>query len=219
MHLALHGAHSIRRRRKLSLRLFTTLALTAFTRRDPKKCLSIQDTILEQLTNRAAAPQAEVRVHAVRSLALIVESMTASEFVQPPLNSTILQTFHSALNDYTINERGDVGSLVRLEGLIAMGQVWQKSSILAGQTSKWMTACVGAVHRLALEKLDKVRLQAALCLEAAGMNVGIWFVFKKVHSFGLNTNKYQYQKPNGRLVIRLFCRHCITHPLPNLTAT
>jgi len=80
------------------------------------------------------------------------------------------------MNDYTINERGDVGSLVRLEALVAMTSVWDKSSINGNCHSEAMTACVWDAFRLALEKLDKVRLQAARCLQASGVDFGNRYV-------------------------------------------
>jgi len=92
------------------------------------------------------------------------------------------------MNDYTINERGDVGSLVRLEALLAMTSVWQRCGIEEHNGSEAMTACVCDAYRLALEKLDKVRLQAARCLQSAGVNFGSRYVdfvfddFFRLHS-------------------------------------
>jgi len=80
------------------------------------------------------------------------------------------------MNDYTINERGDVGSLVRLEALVAMTSVWDKSGINGDCHSEAMTACIWDAFRLALEKLDKVRLQAARCLQASGVDFGNRYV-------------------------------------------
>jgi len=102
----------------------------------------------------------------------LVDSSTDEVFADPSFSITLLETLHFALNDYTINERGDVGSLVRIEGLLAMERVWSKSGAIANIASDGLRSCTWAVHRLALEKLDKVRLQAARCLASAGLDLG-----------------------------------------------
>lgn len=65
------------------------------------------------------------------------------------------------LNDYTTTQRGDVGSLVRVEAIQAARaiapQLEVRSPIVFG-----LAKCL---FRLASEKLDKIRLQAALCLQ------------------------------------------------------
>ncbi|KAF2188171.1 hypothetical protein K469DRAFT_703633, partial [Zopfia rhizophila CBS 207.26] len=69
---------------------------------------------------------------------------------------------HVALNDYTITERGDVGSLVRLEALTTTGTAWTAGLIVDSKDNQELHA---DVLRLSLEKLDKVRARAAHVLE------------------------------------------------------
>jgi hypothetical protein len=78
-----------------------------------------------------------------------------------------------ALNDYTINERGDVGSLVRLKALdlvedagamdILFGRAFDISEINVAAINSLSLHISNAVMRLSLERLDKVRTRAALC--------------------------------------------------------
>lgn len=76
------------------------------------------------------------------------------DYIWPALNS--------ALDDYTVTERGDVGSLVRLEALSAVGTAWETGLLRGVDFEEYIHA---NVLRLSLEKLDKVRLRAAQVLE------------------------------------------------------
>ncbi|KAJ5327292.1 hypothetical protein MYU51_017809 [Penicillium brevicompactum] len=66
------------------------------------------------------------------------------------------------LNDYTTDRRGDIGSLIRVEAIQAVGILLQREST---SRSPMIQSLVGCLCRLACEKLDKVRLQAWLCLQ------------------------------------------------------
>jgi hypothetical protein len=67
------------------------------------------------------------------------------------------------LNDYTTDRRGDIGSLVRLEGIQAAKAVLQKKASVTSQPH--IRNIIGCLCRLAAEKLDKVRLEAWLSLQ------------------------------------------------------
>lgn len=69
------------------------------------------------------------------------------------------------LNDYTTDRRGDIGSLIRVEAIQAAGIILQKAADPASH-SAMVQNLVGCLCRLASEKLDKVRLQAWLCLQS-----------------------------------------------------
>jgi tubulin-specific chaperone D len=83
-----------------------------------------------------------------------------------------------ALDDYTIDSRGDIGSLVRLAAIDAITTGWQSHVITAdeGAMSSSPVASKGFSHnalheiilprmaRLSVEKLDKVRYSAWKCL-------------------------------------------------------
>lgn len=117
--------------------------------------------IIELLTSRCTNKvEIEARVVALQSLQLVFES--ASQSADISLSSKIADALTTTLNDYTINERGDVGSLVRLEALNAVEIAW-KHGILGGLEQE--SQICADVTRLSLEKLDKVRTRAAACLQ------------------------------------------------------
>lgn len=68
------------------------------------------------------------------------------------------------LNDYTTDRRGDIGSLIRVEAIQA-AEVLLKQNAGVSPRSQITQDLVGCLCRLASEKLDKVRLQAWLCLQ------------------------------------------------------
>jgi hypothetical protein len=72
------------------------------------------------------------------------------------------QALGIALNDYTVTERGDVGSLVRLEALTTTGTAWSSGLMKGPDLGEQLHA---DVIRLSLEKLDKMRTRAAYVLE------------------------------------------------------
>ena len=77
---------------------------------------------------------------------------------------TIASNFVEFLNDYTTDRRGDIGSLIRVEAIQAVGVLLQRQSDAASR-SPLIQNLVGCLCRLACEKLDKVRLQAWLSLQ------------------------------------------------------
>ncbi|KAF2083171.1 hypothetical protein K490DRAFT_52336 [Saccharata proteae CBS 121410] len=125
--------------------------------------------ITDVITSRCTTDfEVDARVVALQSLRIIIAAVAEQ---RPGCNSgdevarKASVAIQAALNDYTINERGDVGSLVRLEALTTIEHTW-KSHILEGlDINEHLYA---AVVRLSLEKLDKVRLRAAECLQRTG---------------------------------------------------
>ena len=77
----------------------------------------------------------------------------------------IVDHFVGFLNDYTTDRRGDIGSLLRLEAIQAAETILQKDSE-TGTHSLRAQKVIGCLCRLAAEKLDKVRVQAWLCLQS-----------------------------------------------------
>ena len=67
----------------------------------------------------------------------------------------------SCLNDYTIDRRGDIGSLVRLEAIDAIGLALSHHLLSALEPRRSILA---RICGLAVEKLDKVRYRAWTCL-------------------------------------------------------
>ncbi|KAI6759479.1 hypothetical protein HG530_010159 [Fusarium avenaceum] len=98
----------------------------------------------------------------------ILQSLTRSRILHDrPL--TFLQLIAEALNDYTTNARGDIGSHVRVHALKAVRELWNKLDEVLAQ-GEWAEASVRALFfsalRLSAEKLDRVRpeAQAAVAL-------------------------------------------------------
>jgi hypothetical protein len=113
------------------------------------------ETILQALVARCTEGQIDSRVIALQSLEIVLKDMPKGCEAYDSTLKAIAEVLIQALNDYTINERGDVGSLVRLEALSV-------ASIMAGPLHEaWNPQIQAYVLRLSLEKLDKVRLKAA----------------------------------------------------------
>ena len=78
------------------------------------------------------------------------------------IDSRIIQALSAALDDYTTDQRGDVGSLVRIQAIEVVAVGWRKG-LLGEEDDK--RQLLTRVCRLAAEKLDKVRFHAWLCIQ------------------------------------------------------
>ncbi|KAK0878304.1 hypothetical protein LTR87_007842 [Friedmanniomyces endolithicus] len=102
------------------------------------------------------------RVIGMRALQLAIEGSKARE-ADPSLVETIAGAVHRGLNDYTIDERGDVGSLVRLQAIACANDLLRD---FGGEDGNEALLVLRAdIARLSLEKLERVRIQAAQCRE------------------------------------------------------
>jgi hypothetical protein len=120
-----------------------------------------QQRIVQVLGFRCTSAVAiEARTVALRALGVLVRT---SNQLTPAVERQISSALKIALNDYTITERGDVGSLVRLEALETIRSGWVTGTLLTNdvETGQQIHA---DVLRLSLEKLDKVRSRAATVL-------------------------------------------------------
>ena len=120
----------------------------------------VQTNAIEALVSNARTHQdIDVRVIAIRSLSYIFD------FGWPVLLPNIIDTFHEGLNDYKNTERGDVGSLVRIEALRAIRRFWSKHhNHEQAPAEAWR--CYTSTLKLALGKLDRVRVEAVRTLQA-----------------------------------------------------
>lgn len=123
--------------------------------------LSGRKRIMTTLIQASKASDIETRVVAIRALTLTLP--TVHEKVTDP-DPELLVAVEDCLNDYTINERGDVGSLSRFQALLAIEQIWSLSQQSNLELPPGKLPSLVTVQRLAMERLDKVRLQAAKCL-------------------------------------------------------
>jgi hypothetical protein len=119
--------------------------------------------IIRVLTFRCTPAVAiEARTVALRALTTLVGSSTT---IEPAVESQITTALHIALNDYTITERGDVGSLVRIAALETVGTGWAATTLRTDGSDIYQQV-YNDVVRLSLEKLDKIRSIAARILRA-----------------------------------------------------
>jgi len=144
-------------------------------------------SIIDCLTSRCTTEVGiEERVIAIRSLIKIVGGFVLSStdthstdiVAEANIVNKIVTALLAALDDYTINERGDVGSLVRLEALELVEKLWHYDFVREEENGSGVQVLAerdqphsiperdmirAAVLRLSLEKLDKVRMRAAQC--------------------------------------------------------
>ena len=117
--------------------------------------------IVKVLTMRCTPAVAiSSRTVALQALRVLLENVDeqASDLFTDSIRDGICNALHTALNDYTITERGDVGSLVRLEALNTVARAWSTGLLNGAPAAQQLRT--DAV-RLSQEKLDKLRLRAA----------------------------------------------------------
>jgi tubulin-specific chaperone D len=100
----------------------------------------------------------ETKAMALRSLVVIIPYLAEED----PRESMSV-----ALDDYTNDQRGDVGSLVRTTAVHAVSAIVRKSKESPNDKvgRKYMQVLIEKVFRLAGEKLDKLRFEAWKCIE------------------------------------------------------
>ncbi|KAJ6005877.1 Tubulin-specific chaperone D C-terminal [Penicillium sp. IBT 35674x] len=120
---------------------------------------SLQQGIITELLRCAGKEETiEKRVLSVRCFATGIVPHTIK---LSPFSQTIARSLPGFLNDYTTDRRGDIGSLIRIEAIEVARILQSKLS----PSSPIVFELAGCLCRLACEKLDKVRLQASLCLQ------------------------------------------------------
>jgi len=147
-------------------------AVFKYVAEDSVNSTADRKAIIHTLVARASSEvELESRVAAVCSLGVgVVGSGGTSKMLEEVtillkiavLSPTIIQGLNAALDDYTTDQRGDVGSLVRVQAIGVVATAWGRG-LLGGEDDK--RQLVHRVCRLAAEKLDKVRFHAWLCLQ------------------------------------------------------
>ncbi|KAK4617744.1 Tubulin-specific chaperone D [Fulvia fulva] len=107
------------------------------------------------------AMNVEWRVIGVKAIQLIVETASGADAMAADVADVICKAVTHGLNDYTIDERGDVGSLVRLQCISCTSKIF--SSKAFNDHPPLLATLKAEIYRLSLEKLDRVRLSAAHC--------------------------------------------------------
>lgn len=122
--------------------------------------------IVKTLTFRCTSAVAiEARTVALQALDILLRSYATASKSTPPLpedvSNQIASALHIALNDYTVTERGDVGSLVRLEALTTIGTAWSIGLFKDSSADSIASDLHAAVLLLSTEKIDKIRQRAS----------------------------------------------------------
>jgi hypothetical protein len=107
----------------------------------------------------------ETRSIACEALSSLVDS---GALIRDPSHvATAISALHVALNDYSVDKRGDIGSLVRESSMSAflsvIARVLHDQSKSGEQLSGTLaTACITSIFRQCFEKIDRVRAHAGL---------------------------------------------------------
>lgn len=110
----------------------------------------------------ATAIAVEWRIIAMRAFQLVLKSVASEDhLIDKHIVERMTGALQSALSDYTIDERGDIGSLVRLQGIACASTMFAVPACT--RNVEMMHLLQAEIIRLSLEKLDRVRLQAAEC--------------------------------------------------------
>jgi hypothetical protein len=120
------------------------------------------DVAISTIANLVTARNVDWRIIGLRALHVIV--LGGLQITTKPDSqnmATVVQAIHSGLTDYTIDERGDIGSLVRLQGLACVDRLLF-TQLLAADT-EYRVLLQSDILRLSLEKLDRVRARATEC--------------------------------------------------------
>jgi hypothetical protein len=128
-------------------------------RRDDEPQSDAANVAISTIANLVTARNVDWRIVGLRALRLVLEDLDVKSKSQNM--DTIVQAIHNGLADYTIDERGDIGSLVRLQGLTCVSRLL--STAILVEDTEYCELLQSDVLRLSLEKLDRVRARAAEC--------------------------------------------------------
>ena len=134
---------------------------TVTLRRDDQPQSNLAASTVSTIADLITARNVDWRIVGLRALHLVLENIDASVKHLPQIMATIVEAIHVGLTDYTIDERGDIGSLVRLQGLTCVSRLL--SMDILAENTEYCELLQSDVLRLSLEKLDRVRTRAAEC--------------------------------------------------------
>jgi hypothetical protein len=111
------------------------------------------------LDERRVDPQADVetRRYALRSLGNI--AIQPIHLPAERLNE-VLEAAINALSDYSTDQRGDIGSWIRITGLSVLGQVLSVSTTYSEVSQTIKDSAIGGIIKQSVEKLEPCRAQA-----------------------------------------------------------
>ncbi|GAB7330998.1 hypothetical protein MBLNU13_g02503t1 [Cladosporium sp. NU13] len=116
---------------------------------------------ISTLSNLVTVANVDWRIIGLRALHLVIQDLDSKSYCETEPLTIMIQALHTGLTDYTIDERGDVGSLVRLQALMCTSSLL--SLDLLNLQNEQCQILLSDTLRLSLEKLDRVRGRAAAC--------------------------------------------------------
>lgn len=134
------------------------------------------DTLWEKVSAKISemfwqSQSIEIRVTCLQCLAVMYtgpESRRTTRITgtqaEVTIDDALAEVLETSLKDYTINERGDVGSLLRLEAMDVLSRLLTPHDRADRGVTPLPHIFNVAIHRLALERLDKVRMEATRLL-------------------------------------------------------
>lgn len=114
---------------------------------------------MSTLSDLVRVTSVDWRIIGLRALHLAIQDLEATSTCETEPLMILIQAIHTGLTDYTIDERGDVGSLVRLQALTCASSLL--SLDLLNLDNNQCQLLQSDILRLSLEKLDRVRGRAA----------------------------------------------------------
>ena len=133
------------------------LALASLHRSDHLDGVT-KEKIIDTLTSTATAKiDIDTRVVALEGITKVISGTPPNQ----PIQDTLTETIRAALQDYHTDQRGDVGSLLRLEAINTVKAAFERGTlqVTEGGMNLLQFVCI-----LAGERLDKVRARAWDCL-------------------------------------------------------
>ena len=128
----------------------------------------LKSRIMDALASLRNASIVEWRVVGLQALRLTMPHL--AERTKRSDIDLLCSAVAAGLDDYTITERGDVGSLVRLQAIEVVTELWHSYNSILNEEQDIMIRA--KILRLSLEKLDRVRLSAYQCLQGNDIPVG-----------------------------------------------
>ncbi|KAK4906152.1 hypothetical protein LTR66_017744, partial [Elasticomyces elasticus] len=151
----------------------------------------------------------DVKVYTMTAISDMLKVFAAS-LILPEL---LVQSISSGLDDYTNDQRGDIGSLLRSESISAASR-WL--SIERSEDSS--QAIVQRLVRLAMEKLIKVRYQAWSCLQDCWTVVFSDIPLESRYQHQVDVSSFEYYSQLIHLLSIKWLRNSIIHGLTSSTA-
>jgi hypothetical protein len=142
----------------------------------------VVDALLHQLDPTAKVSSAgacdltiqadvETRRYALRSLANI--AIQPIPFPTGVIHA-IVQAAINALSDYSTDQRGDIGSWIRITGLAALNQMLSVPTIYGQLDQDMVDSAIGGIVKQGVEKLEPCRSQAYTTLSQLRQSGVTW---------------------------------------------